>query len=188
MAQSGQLFKRNGAWFVRYYAKQIVNGELVSVRESHRLARTADYPMKSEVRELCQDYMAKINRTSASPQAGATIGEFVEQTYFPAAERRLAESTVAGYKKGWKTHLQRRMANKRVRDFRPCDAQTIMDSLDDEHGKTMSHATFALLKVCMSAIFAHAVRCGLIDVNPIRNVLTPKGKKHGRKTHAYSLE
>jgi integrase len=187
MAQQGQLYKRNGAWHVRYRVKQVVNGKLVTAQESHRLASTSDYPLKGEVEELRQQYMAKINRTSTAPQAGATIGQFVEEAYFPAAERRLAESTVAGYKKGWKTHLRCRMASKRVRDFRPCDAQAIMDSLDDEHGKRMSHATFVWLKVTMSAIFAHAVRCGLIDTNPVRNVLTPKGKKRGRKTHAYSL-
>lgn len=32
------------------------------------------------------------------------------------------------------------------------------------------------------------MRCGLIDLNPVKNVLTPKGRRHGRKTHAYSLE
>jgi site-specific recombinase XerD len=131
--------------------------------------------------------MARINRTSDVPEAGWTIGEFVEQTYFPAAARRLAESTVAGYKKAWNTHLKSRMAHRRVRDFRPFDCQSVMDALDDAHGKKLSHSTYTWLKVTMSAIFSHAVRSGLIDRNPVQSVVTPKGRKHGRKTHAYSL-
>jgi integrase len=188
MAQQGQLYKRNGAWHVRYRVKQTVDGKLVTKRESHRLASIDDYPQKSEVKDLCRDYMAKINVTSSLPEAGASIGDFVEKTYFPKIERRLAKSSVAGYKKGWRTHLKRHMANKRVRDFRPCDAQAVLDALEAEHGQELSHRTYAWLKVTMSAIFAQAVRDGLRDFNPIRNLLTPKGKKHGRKTHAYSLE
>jgi site-specific recombinase XerD len=144
-------------------------------------------PLKSEIEELRQDYMAKINRTSDVPEAGSTIGEFVEQVYFPAAERRLADSTVAGYRKAWNTHLKSRMAHKRVRDVRPFDCQQVMDSLDDDHGKRLSHSTFTWLKVSMSAFFAHAVPCGVIDTNPVRSILIPKGRKRGRKTYAYSL-
>jgi len=132
--------------------------------------------------------MARTNRASSVPESGSTMGAFVEQVYFPAAERRLAESTVAGYRKAWNTHLKSRMARRRVRDFRPFDCQAVMDALDDERGRSLSHATYRWLKNSMSAFFAHAVRCGVIDQNPIKNVLTPRGKKHGRKTHAYSLD
>lgn len=109
MAQQGQLFKRNGAWHVRYRVRQLVGRKLITVQESHRLASISDYPLRSEVEELRQEYMMTLNRTSNSPQAGSTIGEFVEHVYFPGAERRLAEATVAGYRKGWKTHLKCRM-------------------------------------------------------------------------------
>ena len=63
-----------------------------------------------------------------------------------------------------------------------------MDALDDEYGNKLSHRTYTWLKVTMSAIFAHAVRCGLIDANPVQNILIPKGRKQGRRTHAYSLD
>ena len=188
MAQQGQLYKAFGAWHVRYRVKKLVGGKLVSMQESHRLARIADYRLKSEVDGLRQEYMAKINRISNVPEAGSTIGEFVEEVYFPSAERRLAESTVAGYRKAWNTHLKSRMAQKRVRDFRPFDCQAVMDALDDAHGERLSHRTYTWLKVTMSAFFAQAVRCGVIDTNPARSILTPKGRKRGRKTVAYSLD
>ena len=187
MAQQGQLFKAFGAWHVRYRVKKVVDGRLLAVQESHRLASIADFPLKRDIQGLHLEYMAKINRTSQVPEAGSTMGVFVEHMYFPAAERRLAESTIAGYRKAWNTHLKSRMAHRRVRDFRPFDCQAVMDSLDDAHGRKLSHTTFTWLKVTMSAFFAHAVRCGVIDSNPVRSILTPRGRKRGRKTIAYSL-
>jgi site-specific recombinase XerD len=187
MAQQGHLYKAFGAWHVRYRVKKVVDGKLVSVQESHRLASTADYPLKSEVDGLRRQFMAKIHLALNIPEAGSTMDEFVEQVYFPSAERRLAESTVAGYRKAWNTHLKSRMAHRRVRDFRPFDCQAVMDALDDDHGNRLSHRTYTWLKVTMSAFFSHAVRCGVIDSNPVRNILTPKGRKRGRKTVAYSL-
>lgn len=180
MAQQGYLFLKHGAWYVRYR-------NLDRHQQCERLASKADYPKKSEVEPLRREFMAKINRAMSVPTAGATVGEFVEGVYMPSIDRRLKSSTVDGYKKAWHKHLKHRIGLRRVRDCRPCDIQAVMDTIDHERGASLSHNTYKWLKVTISAIFAHAVRSGVIDSNPVKSTIIPKGKKHGRKTYAYSL-
>jgi integrase len=64
-----------------------------------------------------------------------------------------------------------------------------MKAVENEHGKNLSHGTYKWIKVSMSAIFTHAKNEGIYDgINPMTGVYIPKGKKHGRKRLAYSLE
>jgi hypothetical protein len=98
MAQQGYLFLKHGAWYVRYRDHE-------SRQQCERLASKADYPKKSEVDDLRRKFMERVNRSMSVPQAGANLAEFVEQTYFPSAGKRLAASTVASYRKAWNTHL-----------------------------------------------------------------------------------
>lgn len=179
MAQHGYLYLAGGKWYVRYRH----NGE----QTSHLLGTKKDYPKKSEVEPLQLAYMARVNQNKDAPSAGTSVAEFVSQVYFPAVERRLEKSTVSGYRKAWSRHLERRIGQMRVRDVRTVHIQQVMNSLEAEHGKTLSHVTYNWLKVTLSSIFAEAVRNGYLDANPVRSVLTPKGKRRGRKTHAYSL-
>ncbi len=179
MAQQGYLYLAGGKWYVRYRE----NGK----QTSHLLATKKDYPKKSEVEPLKLEHMLKVNQNKDAASDGASVSEFVERVYFPAIERRLEKSTVSGYRKAWSRHLERRIGRMRVRDVRTVHIQQVMNSLEDEHGKTLSHVTYNWLKVSMSSIFAEAVRNGYLNANPVRSVLTPKGKKRGRKTYAYSL-
>jgi integrase len=53
----------------------------------------------------------------------------------------------------------------------------------------LAHGTYKHIKVTLSAMFTFAKRKGIYDgVNPMTGVTIPKGKKHGRKRHAYSLQ
>jgi integrase len=181
MAQQGYLFLKHGAWYVRYRDHE-------SRQQCERLASKTDYPKKSEVEGVRREFMERVNRCMNVPQAGASVEEFVAQTYFPSAEKRLEPSTVAGYRKGWGTHLRARIGKMRVRDVKPMHIQAIMEALGNEHGTRLTHTTYKRLKVTLSGIFAEAVRRGLLDTNPVtQKILIPKGRKRGRKTYAYSL-
>jgi integrase len=53
----------------------------------------------------------------------------------------------------------------------------------------LAHGTYTHIKVTLSAMFTFAKRKGIYDgVNPMTGVTIPKGKKHGRKRLAYTLE
>ena len=188
--QQGHLFESHGSWFVRYreQVKQ-PDGSVTIIQRAQRLASVHDYRKKSEVVPLKNEFMARLNRTGFTPEAGASIVDFVEKIYFPEVEKRLAKSTVRGYREAWKNHIQDRVIGTRVRDFRTVDGEILMRDIEREHGEELAHGTYKHIKVTLSAIFTHAKRVGVFDgVNPIQHVSIPKGKRHGRKRLAYSLE
>ncbi len=183
--QQGSLYESHGAWYVRYRE----HGKNNPI--AHRLASLSEYPKKSEVIPLKNEYMESINRTGRAPGAGVSIVDFVERTYFPTIEKTLAKSTVKGYKDAWRCHIRDRVAG-RVRDFRTVDGENLMSEIEAAN-KTetddLAHGTYKHIKVTLSAIFTFAKRKGIYDgVNPMTGVSIPKGKKHGRKRLAYSLE
>jgi len=76
-----------------------------------------------------------------------------------------------------------------LRDFRPVDVQDLLNKEEKTHDKKLSHGSYKLMKITLSAIFTEARNLGLYEgVNPTTGVRIPKGKKHGRKRLAYSLE
>jgi integrase len=53
----------------------------------------------------------------------------------------------------------------------------------------LAHGTYKHIKVTLSAMFTSAKRKGIYDgVNPMTGVTVPKGKKHGRRRPAYTLQ
>ena len=183
--QQGSLVRSHGAWYVRYRER----GEKNPV--AHRLASLTEYPKKSEVIPLKNAFMDRLNRIGFTSEAGVSIVDFVENVYFPAIEKRLAMSTVKGYKDSWRCHIRDRVKG-RVRDFRTVDGENLMSKIEDAN-KTeigdLAHGTYTHIKVTLSAMFTFAKRKGIYDgVNPMTGVTIPKGKKHGRKRLAYTLE
>jgi integrase len=76
----------------------------------------------------------------------------------------------------------------RARDFRTIDGESLMRDIERKHGAALAHGSYRIIKVTLSAIFTHAKRLGFVDHNPIHGVSVPKGRRHGRKRFAYSLE
>lgn len=183
--QQGSLFESHGAWYVRYRENGNKNPT------AQRLASVYEYPKKSEVIPLKNEFMDRLNRIGFTPEAGVSIVDFVEKSYFPTIERKLARSTVKGYKDAWRCHIKQRVKG-RVRDFRTVDGENLMEQIEADH-KTdtndLAHGTYKHIKVTLSAMFTFAKRKGLYDgVNPMTGVTIPKGKRHGRKRLAYALE
>jgi hypothetical protein len=81
--------------------------------------------------------------------------------YASAIEKRLARSTVKGYRDAWGCHIRHRVVGVRVRDFRTVDGSRLMKAVENEHGNTLSHGTYKWMKVSMSAIFTHAKNEGV---------------------------
>jgi integrase len=188
--QEGSLFASNGAWFVRYRERlKQPDGTIKTVQRAQRLASVKDFPKKSEVMALKHRFMAKINSMGLAPEAGMTLVDFVEQVYFPGISGRLAASTVKGYRDAWRCHIRGRVGKMRVRDFRTVDGENLMQDVERVHGAELAHGTYKWIKVSLSAIFTYARRRGAFDgANPVTGVSIPKGKTHGRKRLAYSLE
>jgi integrase len=190
MAQQGSLYAEHGSWFVRYWEEiRRPDGSVMRKHPAHRLASVKDYPKKSEVIPLKNSFMEKLSKIGFTPEAGVSIVDFVEKTFFPACEKRLSGGGTKCYRDSWKCHLRQHVVGFRLRDFRSVDVQTLLNKEETIHDKKLSHGTYKLMKVTLSAIFTEARNLGLYEgVNPTTGVRIPKGKKHGRKRLAYSLE
>jgi len=192
MAQQGSIFESHGSWYVRWWEKvQQQDRSFKWKNPSHRLASKRDFPKKSEVMPLFREFMDRVNRTSRSSNAGITIVDFFENVYIPTITGKLARSTVKGYKDSWRCHIKDRVRG-RVRDFRTVDGENLMCEIEAANKtKTddLAHGTYTHIKVTLSAMFTFAKRKGIYDgVNPMTGATIPKGKKHGRKRLAYTLE
>jgi integrase len=183
--QEGSLYEDHGAWYVRY--REVGKKNPVA----HRLAGTEEYPKKAEVIPLKKKFMDRVNRTARFADAGIAIVDFFDEVYLPAIRGTLKRSTVKGYRDSWRCHIKGRI-NGRVRDFMTVDGENLMAEIEAANRSEiddLAHGTYKHIKVTLSAMFTFAKRKGIYDgVNPMTGVTIPKGKKHGRKRHAYSLQ
>ncbi len=190
MAQQGSLYQHHGSWYVRYWETvQSEDGTTKRKNPAHRLASVKDYPKKSDVLPLKNRFMERLNNIGFMPGSGVSIVDFVDNTFLPGCERRLTGAGLKCYRDTWNCHLKSRVSGLRLRDARPMHIQQLLNAVEDEHGARLAHATYKTMKVTMSAIFTEARNLGLYDgTNPTTGVRVPKGRKHGRKRLAYSLD
>jgi integrase len=190
MAQQGSLYQDHGSWYVRYWETvQNEDGTIKRRNPAHRLASVKDYPKKSDVLPLKNQFVDRLNKIGFTPETGVSVVDFVEKTFLPGCERRLSGAGVKCYRDTWNCHFKSRFVGLRVRDTRPVHIQNLLNDVEDEHGTKLAHGTYKTMKVTISAIFTEARNVGLYDgTNPTTGVRIPKGRKHDRKRQAYSLE
>lgn len=187
--QAGYLYQKGNAWHVRWRDLVLSGGEVRKVNRSQKLASVADYPRRSEVLELFQSFMARLNQVGFSTEATVSLVDFVEKNYLPHVTEQLKPSTVSSYRWQWNSVLRDRILamGVRVRDFRTVDAEQLLQAIARENPE-FAHPTFARLKSLLSGIFTHALRMGVITgSNPISPISIPRGGP-SRPTYAYSLE
>lgn len=187
--QAGYLYQKGNAWHVRWRELVASDGTVKKVNRSQKLASVAEYPRRSEILELFQTFMAKLNQVGFSTEATVSLIDFVERIYLPHAAEQLKPSTVSSYRWQWNSLLRNRILAKgtRVRDFRTVDAEQLLRTIAREN-PAFTHTTFARLKSLLSGIFTHALRMGIITgPNPISPISIPRGRQSS-ETYAYSLE
>jgi integrase len=185
--QQGHLFKRSGAWYVRYYDDIVQpNGAIERVQLSRRIGAIKDYPTKAAARQLAEEFLAPINSGQLTAEGSMTLTQFVETIYLPYVEEQLKPSTYAGYRDIWRAHLKSRCGEIRLREFRTYEGEQVLR--DIARSSVLGRNTLKHVKTLMSGIFKRAKRQGLLNgVNPIQDVSIPKSKE-SQETYAYSLE
>jgi integrase len=190
MAQQGSLYFDHGSWYVRYWETvQNEDGTLSRKNPAHRLASVKDYPKKSDVIPLKNQFMDRLNKIGFAPGAGVSLVDFVDKTFLPACDRRLSGGGAKCYRDTWKCYLKHHVVGLRLRDVRPVHLQNLLNAVEEKHGTNLAHGTYKTMKVTLSAIFTEARNLGLYDgANPTTGVRIPKGRKHGRRRLAYDLD
>jgi hypothetical protein len=172
--QTGNLFKRHGAWFLRFYRDELVNGQPVRRRACVRLAPVNDdYRSRKDLQTEIDRHLLPVNRGSL-PEGGLTFAQFYESHFLPHLEARNRKaSTRRFYRDTFKVHLRDRVGHIRLRDFTTATAQGVLNSID------LSHQSLLRIKTCMSAAFTVARQLDFLrEANPVVGA-----KAEGRRTH-----
>ena len=88
--QRGYIYEASGAFHVRYYVTEIVEGKPEKKQRSHKLCdkdRSTGHgsPSAMAVRSLCEDFMRTINEREQTPQLSQDLmcGSFLGNIYLP---------------------------------------------------------------------------------------------------------
>jgi len=186
--QRGQVFRRNGSWYVRYYEDQLQEGRLVRRRVCERLARYSDeFRSKKDVLPLVDQILSPVNSGDAQPESSLTLAEFVQKRFFPAREKKLRPSTLKGYRDIFRTHIDTAVGSIRMRDFHTRDAQHLFDAILDDH-PGLSHQSLLPVKAFLSAVFTYARQEDVLRAaNPMQGVKA-EGRRYKPLRTAYTLE
>lgn len=181
--QRGRIYRHHGSWLLQFYDDVLVDGKRTRKRACVKLApANKEFPTKRSVWSLAEKHLGPVNSGQLQPESAALLTDYIEDIYLPAAEKRLRPSTVKDYRDIFHQHLKKRLDDLRLRDFRTVHGQRIMADIPD-----VGHARLLRIKAVLSAVFAHALRTGVLDgTNPIHVVSVP-GRPVKFKGHAYSL-
>jgi integrase len=182
--QSGYIFAANGAFHVRYYVTQVVDGQLKRVQKSGRLCSKSDGTKTAK--RLAAAVIERVNAQSGRvEQADVLVTQFWERTYLPHLQRTTKPSTLNGYCKLWGQHLALQLSSFTLRTYRTVDATRFLTSLAE---RGLGTRTIAHVRSLLSGLFRHALRTGLIETNPVRDAGSLTPARTPEPTHAYSLE
>jgi len=186
--QRGQVFRRNGSWYVRYYQNEIEDGAPVRRRVCARLARYCDdYRSKKDVLPLVDELLFPVNSGAAQPESSLTLAEFFEKRYRPAREKKLRPSTLNSHRDVFTRHIKESIGGIRMRDFHTKDAQHFFDALTEDK-PDLSHSSLLRMKAILSAVFTFARQEDVLrGANPIQGVKA-EGRRYKPERIAYKLE
>jgi integrase len=181
--QRGNILKKHGAWHLRYYTSEVVNGAPVRRQVMRRLAPVNDqYRSKGDVLNIAQDFLTPENRGLHQPEGGLTLTEFSDRYFFPYVASKRKPSTLKFYKDVFANHLKDRVGHLRLREFTTRHAQDVLD------GIPLSHQSLLRIKTGMSAIFTYARQRDFIrTANPVQGTKA-EGKRIEPERYAYSLK
>jgi len=194
--QSGYIYEAFGAWHVRFYQSEQIDGKLVRKQKSHRLcAKDRAHQSKSSVKDLCIDFMRKVNHTNGTEQDDMRVVDFWKDRYLPYCEEvialkgqdprpRMRPSTVRGFKQIWNQHLEAHFGKLTLQEYEPRWGMRLLRSLTSKQGKT----TLKHIKSLATALFSYAVTEEILKVNPWREVKVPKDAIEPKETEHYTLE
>lgn len=180
--QRGHIFKRHGAWHVRYRIGSDKAGTLK--QESRKLVEVCDeFRTKTSVIPLADKILKNVN--SPHLDITQTLAQFVEEKYLPFVEQKRKPSTAHGYRTMFNRYIKSRAAI-RLASFTTRNSQNFLDAIEREF--TLSHSTHTHIKSFLSGVFAHARRMGDYEgSNPVRDTEIPRGKPSA-PTSFYTLD
>src|ERR1700693_5550030 len=97
--QRGRIYRHHGSWLLQFYDDVLVDGKKTRKRTCVKLApANKEFPTKRSVLLLAEKHLGPINTGHLQPESAATVADYIQNVYLPAAEKRLRPSTLRDYK------------------------------------------------------------------------------------------
>lgn len=186
--QKGSIIKRSARWYLTWWEKRTINGQVERKRVSAFLGpvTTRGKRPPADIVEAARKHMQTVNAGSISAENIVTLGDFVEGVYLPWAERELRRSTTHGYRSYWSTHLKALCANLTLKDVK---AHHVQQWLDAAAAKGLSRNSLLRLKSCISGIFNYALQKAYFEgINPAIGTRISRHAMAPRDGHNYTLD
>src|ERR1051326_1872961 len=187
--QRGHVFEQHGAFHVRYYTTELINGQPQRLQRSERLCSKDNRHHSAKckpVQQLAAKVMERVNSGAGTPrEADIEIIHFWRTVYLPHLERNTKASTLNGYKKIWEGYLSIAFAGLNLAEYQTYNATRFLTGLAD---RGLGIRTIAHIRSLASGMFRHALQLGRIGTNPWRDAGSLTVAKKPMATHAYTLE
>ncbi len=182
--QRGHIYRKGSNWMLQYWEPAIEDGKVTKRRVACILARYSDeYRTEKSVRTLADKQLAPINARLARPESTQTVAAFLEHVYLPHCLEEKRPSTYKGYSDMDKL-VQPHLKDLQLRNVRTSDIDKLMRAVALQ--KQRAHTTHRNVKSFLSGAFRYAKRNDLINDNPVRDSVVPRGNPMS-DTAAYTL-
>jgi integrase len=163
------------------------NGRVVKRQKTTKLILPPDTKEKDEAqaaRAAADLVLAPINAQTAKPESRQDLATFLEHVYLPYVKETKRPSTYAAYVAVWRL-VKDHVNGTELRKARTSDIDRILAAATGD--KKRAHTTHRNLKNFLSAAFRLAKRKDMVESNPVRDAVIPRGNPAG-DTPAYTLE
>lgn len=155
----------DGRWQVRWY---------VSGRGSARRQRTFDRKRDAANFEAEIRRRRALGELALYEQRNRTIEELAREWWRMYAVPNLAEWTLVGYERMLVSHIQPRLGASRIGEITP---EVVADFRARLEAAGVGRHSVRLSLVVLQAMFTQAIRWGWVQINPVKAVPKPSGKR-----------
>ncbi len=185
--QKGSIKRQGSSWVLRYYVRvHKPNGKIGWRLRAKKIASVSDkYRSEASVRHLAAEILAPINSKTARPESTDSVAHFLENVYLPYCKSSVRPSTHAGYTFIFKM-LKAHVGSYDMRSFGAVEGERLLNDFANE--KRRAQTVLKNVKGFLSGAFRYAVRTGVLQFNPMRETVLPRGGKPIASGYAYSID
>jgi integrase len=186
--QHGQIIRIGDRWYVRYWERRTVGGNVERKRVTRQLGPIATRGKRppTDIVDEAERHMATVNSGTIPAERIVTVGDFVERVYLPWIGEHKRPSTTKGYRDIWEDHLKPLAAQVWLRDTRTYHVQGWLNQIG---AGNLSRNTLKHVKSVVSGIFTLAKQQDYFQgENPARDTAINPKATEPQETYAYSLD
>jgi integrase len=187
--QRGAIKQHGKFWVLKYREVVIKDGVRVRKDSYKKLAPIdRDHQTKASVQAIADLTLAPLNAGTSAPLSADSLLSYLER-FLANGEggsgHKLADATVGAYQDSFKVLLPH-LPDMQLRQIRTPDVDKLLARVAEADGEDRrARTSYRNMRNFLSSAFKYAVRKGLMDFNPARDVAVPEGKESD--TYAYSL-